>query len=55
MKKGRYLVIMKIIRINGAPTVVAWRVAWVCACTVVPLGGMACTDTRGAVTGLGRA
>ena len=38
---------MKIIRINGAPTVVAWRVAWVCAGTVVPLNGMVCTDTRG--------
>ena len=36
MKKGIYIVLMKIIRINGAPTVVAWRVAWVCAGTVVP-------------------
>ena len=26
---------------------VAWRVAWVCAGTVVPLGGMVCTDTPG--------
>jgi hypothetical protein len=48
MKKGTYIVIMKIIRINGAPTVVAWRVAWVCACTVVPLSGTVRTDTRGA-------
>ena len=48
MKKGLYIVIMKIIGINGAPTVVAWRVAWVCAGTVVPLNGMVCTDTRGA-------
>ena len=46
-KKGIYIVIMKIIRINGAPRVVAWRVAWVCAGTVVPLGGMVCTDTPG--------
>ena len=45
MKKGIYIVIMKIIRINGAPTVVAWRVAWVCAGTAVPLNGMVCTDT----------
>jgi hypothetical protein len=48
MKKGIYIVMMKIIRINGAPSVVAWRVAWVCACTVVPLSGTVRTDTRGA-------
>ena len=49
MKKGIYIVIMKIIGINGASTVVAWRVAWVCAGTAVPLNGMVCTDTtRGA-------
>ena len=55
MKKGIYIVIMKIIRINGAPRVVAWRVAWVCACTVVPLSGMVCTDTRGARSRMTRA
>ena len=47
MKKGIYIVIMKIIRINGAPRVVACRLAWVCARTVVPLNGMVCTDTPG--------
>ena len=47
MKKGIYIVIMKIIRINGAPRVVACRLAWVCACTAVPLNGMVCTDTPG--------
>ena len=38
---------MKIIRINGAPRVVACRLAWVCACAVVPLNGMVCTDAPG--------
>ena len=52
MKKGIYIVITKIIGINGASTVVAWRVAWVCAGTAVPLNGMVCTDTT---RGLGRA
>ena len=47
MKKGIYIVIMKIIEINGAPRVVACRLAWVCARTVVPLNGMVCTDTPG--------
>ena len=47
MKKGIYIVIMKIIRINGAPRVVACRLAWVCACAAVPLNGMVCTDTPG--------
>ena len=47
MKKGIYIVIMKIIRINGASRVIACRLAWVCACAVVPLNGMVCTDTPG--------
>ena len=47
MKKGIYIVIMKIIRINGASRVIACRLAWVCACAVVTLNGMVCTDTPG--------
>ena len=49
MKKGIYIVIMKIIRINGASRVIACRLAWVCVCAVlvVPLNGMVCTDTPG--------
>ena len=36
-----------IIRINDASRVIACRLAWICACAVVPLSGMVCTDTPG--------
>jgi hypothetical protein len=41
------MIMIMIIRINGAWRVVACRVAWACARTLVPLSGMVCTDTLG--------